>query len=847
MTIQRHKEFLTAILLSAAVPFMHAAMPVPVFPVPEGVSAGAKAPQKNAPVIIERDTDSELSIAFWARFDKLPSSGSPSGLFGCRADKDGYVHFTLKSLPTQFQGDYKIKSSRRIKRKEWHHYELSYSKLSSRAALYIDGALEWENDIIFMPELAPRSGYDPVDFSGKVKDLKVYDVALPNEFLAIGENAAERLKAVSSVIEEAKTRSKVKGLSDWIAKLGKDAAALAAREDATAAELGEIERDALKALKMAKDTDKPGHFDCAGRMAALYTVSPLSQEPCLPYAIPESAVLTNTMSITIAPGESESGSVVAVAYAPLEVRNVSASDFTGPAGRKMPASIADVKIVKRWFRTGGAWLSYHSDRRQRNLTPGLLLNDDSLVLVDETKRRNYIRLDYPEGSFYTDVSDPDRGHTSWQELTPFKDSEKIMPHRIGEAGRNQQYLFTFTVPKGTEPGTYRGSIVLSIPGGDAKIDVALSVLPIELPDEPSPYGKLDKTYISHMNSFPRIEGTTIESREKYCRDILGNIRKHNLHHTTGIWDSPELAKMSLEAGLIPDKIFGSPFRNPKPWFEFFPAAKLSDLTLKDKEMGLKASLASAAEWKEYFEKTFPDGAEQYAIFNSETDAYAAVTDKQAELAATAHLLGQKVFAHTMKSTTVRLMGDIQDMTASTSTLETEAKMWKSAGGELINYCDPFPSSENPMWYRRKIGLLMYKTGLDGHMLHGFRQGRTPFNEFAEDLGGDGNYRNFSMAYPMRGGAIYTLAWEGMREAYDDLRYATRLSQIANANIASKSDPLRREAKRALLWLEMQDGKTADLDMVREGVIRRILVLQETVKRHGGVMPDANMALSVKLQ
>ena len=48
-------------------------------------------------------------------------------------------------------------------------------------------------------------------------------------------------------------------------------------------------------------------------------------------------------------------------------------------GAKFPADALNVKLVKRWFRCGGAWLSYHRDGRQRILTPHLLVNDDDLV------------------------------------------------------------------------------------------------------------------------------------------------------------------------------------------------------------------------------------------------------------------------------------------------------------------------------------------------------------------------------------------------------------------------------------------------------------------------------------
>ena len=171
-------------------------------------------------------------------------------------------------------------------------------------------------------------------------------------------------------------------------------------------------------------------------------------------------------------------------------------------------------------------------------------------------------------------------------------------------------------------------------------------------------------------------------------------------------------------------------------------------------------------------------------------------------------------------------GDLQDMNSSTLVTREESHVWHAAGVPMINYADPFPSQENPAWFRRRIGLMMYKEEMDGHMLHGFRGGRIPFNEWAEDYGGDGSFRNFCMCYPMQGGAIYELCWEGVREAYDDLRYLTCLTALAQASTETKDENLRREARRALLWIESIDGVKDDLDAVRTGAISRILALGE---------------------
>ena len=780
-------------------------------------------------------TPDEMSAAFWVKFDRLPSEGSASGLFGCTADKEGHVAIRLYAQPTEFIGDFEMRTKDAVKRGEWHHVEFSYSRIRSRAAIYLDGRFQWENDILFLPKTKFGPNVADPAFKGQVRDLRIYDYAVSDQYLAIADNVAEPCREAAALADETVALSPSTHLKTWARELRKKADGFAADAGhVSPGQLADLLRDARNARAIAEATTNQALASASCGKAALYTVKPLSQEIYLPYALPKNGAIVPEMRVVASPGEYENGSVIAVACQPSDVRRVAITDLRSPEGKAIPAAEVDIKLVKRWYRTGGAWLSYHSDRRQRNLTPSLLVNDDALIKVDELRERNLFRLDYPEGARYVDFSDPYKGYPNWNNGVPFRDADTIQPHKIPEAGRNQQYMLTFHVPTNAAPGVYRGRLNFSIPEGDASVGVALRVLPIDLPAEPSPYGNLSDVYISHMNSFPGVYGATLKQREDNARRELANIRQHNMFHTTGIWNTPELARLALEVGFIPDKVFGGKYT--RSWRAFFPKVPPGELTSADKEAGTRAALREMANWTEYMRKYLPN-AQHYIHHHSEDGSYGSLVNTQAEEAYVDHLLGNKVFAHTM-SQSVTYMGDIQDMTSSTATSPEEARLWHIAGGELINYADPFPGPENPVWYRRKIGLLMYKTGLDGQMMHGYRQGRTHWNEFAEDIGGDGNYRNFALCFPMRNGTIYTIAWEGVREAYDDLRYATRLRQLASANLKAEAEPLRREAKRAQIWLEKQDGLTADLDMVRAGIIERILILQDTIARHGGVTPPA---------
>ncbi len=98
-----------------------------------------------------------------------------------------------------------------------------------------------------------------------------------------------------------------------------------------------------------------------------------------------------------------------------------------------------------------------------------------------------------------------------------------------------------------------------------------------------------------------------------------------------------------------------------------------------------------------------------------------------------------------------------------------------------------------------------------------------------------------MVYPQRNGILYTLCWDGIREGYADLRWLTRLKQLTEPFVDSDDYDLRTEAKRQLRWLESFQPKGEDVDMIRAGAQRRILVMQEKLRRHGVKLPPADRA------
>ena len=796
-----------------------AEMPVPL--------VGPDAPPAKPADLAAAFDSGEFSAAFWVRFDSLPSKGEPTGLFGFSADKDGIASLTVRAQPTAMEGDLVCRAKTPVKKGQWHHVAFNYSLLSQRVALYIDGHLQYENDNIYLPR--PNFGGDsaPVGFSGKVRGLRVYDIALTSDYLLESDRVAETAAEAKS-LAAAGLDAKNPALRQWAAALQARAGAMAAgKAPVTVREAEDLARDAASVARIAGELP-----DARGKMGAspvvAFTVDPYSQERYLPWLLPRNGRLSGTLDIVAAKGQHESASLLVVALAPVKSFTVR---VTGLAcdGEKFPADALDVKLVKRWFRCGGAWLSYHRDGRQRILTPHLLVNDDDLVRVDELRTRNYLRLDYPEGTRYADVSDPADGQESWHFAIPFRDAATLQPiASLTEAGRNQQYWFTANVPADAKPGVYRGSVELVCDGKAAgSVDFRLRVLPFALPAQPSSYDNLGQTYFSHMNSLPGPEGRTHEERLASVRESMANIHAHGMNHTTGLYDDAIRAGMALEAGFVPDYIFEAPA--VADWRSFYPEVANEALTTAMKKLGTRAARRAVAKRTRFLKERLPDSIPM-AIFYSESAAFTTLNVAQGERAELAHAEGWQVFAHGSRKN-LPYAGDIQEMTSDTAVDRVLADQWHAGGGSVIAYAQPFASPENPAIHRRRLGFERYKGAhYDGNMQHGFKTGRVPFNEFADDPGGDGSYRCVEMAMPQYGGAIYTICWEGVRAAFDDIRYATLLRKTALECLDSPRDDIRREARRQLIWLEQRDGYNTDLPMLRLAMIERILALQGLLEK-----------------
>ncbi len=92
-------------------------------------------------------------------------------------------------------------------------------------------------------------------------------------------------------------------------------------------------------------------------------------------------------------------------------------------------------------------------------------------------------------------------------------------------------------------------------------------------------------------------------------------------------------------------------------------------------------------------------------------------------------------------------------------------------------------------------------------------------------------RGLMIVYPADHDIIDTLAWEGCREAVDDIRYATLLRQLAEKARASGDTETVYAGRAALAWVAQVDHRRSSLESLRLEMVRRILDIQALLAKN----------------
>jgi hypothetical protein len=515
-----------------------------------------------------------------------------------------------------------------------------------------------------------------------------------------------------------------------------------------------------------------------------------------PFQPPAADTLTDQIALFMTPGEYEPVSFGVFAQKDLQDVLPVAGDLTS-GNQVIPAANIDIKLVKRWYQAGTAWLGRDQDKSRRVLVPELLLNDPALVKVDYENKENYLALHFDTGIEYVWISDPTDCSGRMRLLPhewPVRDSAALLPVDIA-SGSNEQYWVTVHIPETALPGAYTGYITFYDHEGRAgQLQLQVTVLPFTLAP---PVHESSIYYRGVLDTFGIGSISAERKTEQQYRAELADMVAHGVTNPIVYQPLESLAsvlKIRAEFGLNQQPLYYLGVRTYDPEFRIAAALALA------KQYGIP---------EVYF----------YAI----DEAAGAELAKQRPDFERVHAAGGKVFAASWQPGSFELVGDIQDLYINHGRLSlTEARKWHNAGKRIWSYGNPQTPAENPELYRRNYGLLLWINEHDGAAPYAYQDGfGNIWNDF-DHL----DYRDHNFTYPTVDGVISTIAWEGYREAVDDLRYLNTLLQAITVAKAGTDVELMATAEEAEAYLA---GLTAqgDLDEIRGLLSYYILKLQKS--------------------
>ena len=553
----------------------------------------------------------------------------------------------------------------------------------------------------------------------------------------------------------------------------------------------------------------------------IYPLKALSEVPAFPDDDFRNATPTDELAITLAQDEYEPGAVALQSTGDEELDLVTIK-FIQPVnadGVALPDGAVDLKYVKCWFQAGTGWYDISPYAHHKALVPELLLNDPELVTVDLVNGTQYVKLGGVDGKRAMSLTAHTRDNNGHYPTSEFdiRDAETLQP--FGLYGNRIQELFvTVHAPAGTEPGDYLGSLEFWSEGELlATLRLKVTVLPFQLAT-PRLARDLDAPFLPSVYYLSGIHPDGESNLNPYHRNEaqvaaeLKDLAAHGITYALNdqlqvAWNDLELFRKMLRmrkaAGMAdrpllllgPEANFGRFFDTSEENLAAVREMATAILQVVEEELGHR---------EVYF----------YGVDEAQAEGIAA----QKPFWDIVHELGGKMFVsdNSKDALPVHQPGDLLDLVIRRLEPSRELTALRHAnGGLLMAYGIPQSGPENPEVFRRNYGLALWQLDYDGFATYCYASNMgCPWNDFDHI-----DFRDHNFVYPTTDGVIDTLAWEGYREAVDDIRYASTLA------LAIRENPNHPQAAEAKAFLETMDPSQADLDALRAQIIAWILKLQ----------------------
>lgn len=580
-------------------------------------------------------------------------------------------------------------------------------------------------------------------------------------------------------------------------------------------------------------------------------VDPYHEDPNLPYAFPPSGIETNSISLAAAIGEVET-----VSFSVLPSRNLKKVDFVpsdlkNSSGDILPASAADFALVKVWFRAGDRWLTSWAGRTWApELINDIVIHDNDLIRVDEKTTNQYLRIDYPDpvGTKYVDIRNKGKDSHFDYDLHPVRDPKKFVPFDL-EKDRYQQYWLTYRIPSTTKPGIYRGTLAVSENGSPlTSIPIELEVYPFTLP-RPRTHYDTTQPFISHWMGVPTIADLVSASKrldisEIKARAIYRDLAEHSGHNAS-FGDAQEdstndLAIRTLlmmrEEGITLNPVIGGAAAD---FMWVSPPGDFPTLSAEDHPDEYQKALNKYKKYLDLQNSIMDKYLGHRNRFYCSVDECGTGTNRRSYgFWRMIHEAGSMTWTDYGVPEDISAIVGVNDVPASAR--HSSATAWHRGGAKAVTYAGTFTGPSCPALWRRLKGLRYYYADFDGQDEYCYFDGRN--NRWNDTVYHD-VYCQFGIVYLTYDGLISTLAWEGMREGTDDIRYLSLLRMRAEAAMKSPDPKIRKIGRAEFLWMDSIDPEAVlDLFAFRRDVARRISRL---IKIVGPQPPDPKMPIPAK--
>jgi hypothetical protein len=547
---------------------------------------------------------------------------------------------------------------------------------------------------------------------------------------------------------------------------------------------------ACAASVAALDTPNVGSF-------IVYSMDPFAESRVLPGDWTVPGERTDQVRVTAARGEISTATFVLRPddrdYVDVEIHM---SPLVKKSGDAFSGNI-DLRVVKHWFQGGTAWRSNRADMTP-TMVPELLLHDERLVAVDETQKSNFLRCGTSGKVRYVPISET--ADKSGRAVYPgsecvVEDARSLMPINL-PFRRNKQIWITFDVPSDQAAGEFCGT--LSLQHGRkilGEIRFVLDVLPVELDESPLTYSIYYRGILDAVGGISSDRKNEIQMRA----DLL-NMKRHGVTNPTVYQPVEErnqvarVLRLRAESGMEKQPLYFIGLRTEDTRED---AARRYVAQYRD----LKA-LAGPAVPNVYI----------YGIDEAEMKALA----KQRPIWKALRDSGARIFTAGWKPGYFDAAGDMLDLFIDGRPFSSETpKQFHALGHAVFKYNTPQSGIENPGLYRLNYGIRLWQHGYDGAMLYAYQDGfGTVWNDFDSS-----RFRDLNFTYPTTASPIDTMAWEGLREGINDVRYISTLRSLVQAHEHGPDDATRIAAAGAKRYLSELVAKNA----TAPGDVRRELV------------------------